>query len=354
MSSPDEIIQARLGREGAEWADTTVAVLQTPFPWASGHLSLSADDCDLTPDRLHPAFHASLDWHSSVHMQRSAMLLAAHPGLDQTRRESLVAELNQRLTRQHLAVEVNYLAQRRSFERPYGWGWAAALAATAHELAGGIPANTHELAGVQSPISSQAAGWAQALTPLADLVGQRLLEWLPTMSVPVRHGVHSNTAFALGLAHDAYTSLGATTVVEMINRTALGWFGNDVDYPSAWEPSGADFLSPALAEADLMRRVLDPVEFGAWLRTFLPVLGEPGDALLRLPEVRDDTDGHAVHLYGLGLSRAAMLRRLAPWLDDPARSAVLESAAEQYAWAAPQISRGDFMSTHWLVSFALL
>ena len=142
--------------------------------------------------------------------------------------------------------------------------------------------------------------------------------------------------------------------METIDEAALGWFGSDMDYPSEWEPSGSDFLSPALAEADLLRRVLPGAEFGAWLRTFLPVLGEPGDRLLELPQVLDPRDGQAVHLYGLGLYRSAMLRRLAPWLDDPARSRVLESSAEQFAWSCPRITAGDFMSTHWLVSFALL
>jgi len=27
------------------------------------------DDVDVTPDRLHPRFHGSYDWHSSAHMQ---------------------------------------------------------------------------------------------------------------------------------------------------------------------------------------------------------------------------------------------------------------------------------------------
>src|SRR3989304_1242020 len=40
--------------------------------------------------------------------------------------------------------------------------------------------------------------------------------------------------------------------------------------PLAYEPSGEDFLSPCLAEADLMRRVLPPAEASAWLRGVLP------------------------------------------------------------------------------------
>ncbi|MGA4669689.1 DUF2891 family protein [Propionibacteriaceae bacterium Y1923] len=340
----DETTAARIGRHGTDWATTVLQALRTDWPWAWSYLALSADDWGRSPQQVHPAFHASLDWHSSVHMQHSAMLLLeAAEDLTTAPHRDLLDELDTRLTGQNIAVEVEHLAAHRSFERPYGWAWACQLAATAQRLAEG-----------SGPLAERAAGWAGAVRPLADLVGDLLVAWLPTLAAPVRHGVHSNTAFALGLLRDAQAHLGRAEVVEAIDSAALGWFGGDVDYPSQWEPSGADFLSPALAEADLMRRVLEPVEFGAWLRTFLPVLGEPGDALLRLPEVLDPTDGHAVHLYGLALSRSAMLRRLAPWVDDPARSAVLESSAEQYGWAGHAITEGDFMSTHWLVTFALL
>jgi hypothetical protein len=47
---------------------------------------------------------------------------------------------------------------------------------------------------------------------------------------------------------------------------------NDRTCPLAYEPSGEDFLSPCLAEADLMRRVLPEPEFARWLRDFLPSL----------------------------------------------------------------------------------
>lgn len=340
----DETTTARIQRHGTDWATTVVAALRTPWPWISSHMSLSTEDCDVTPPRLHPSFHGSLDWHSSAHMQWSAMLLLeAADDLTTAPWRDLLDELDTRLTSQNIAVEVDYLTSHRSFERPYGWAWACQLAATAQRLADS-----------SGPLAGRADVWAAALRPLADLVCDLLLAWLANLAVPVRHGIHSNTAFALGLVRDAQEHLGRAEVVEAIDAAALGWFANDVDYPSEWEPSGSDFLSPALTEADLMRRVLGPVEFGAWLRTFLPVLGEPGDALLRVPEVLEPTDGQAVHLYGLALSRSALLRRLAPWLDDPARTSVLESSTEQYGWAGLAITEGDFMSTHWLVSFALL
>ena len=52
----------------------------------------------------------------------------------------------------------------------------------------------------------------------------------------------------------------------------------DRSCPLAYEPSGEDFLSPCVAEADLMRRVLPQAEFTRWLRDFLPSLPTDGEA----------------------------------------------------------------------------
>ncbi|MGJ6981034.1 DUF2891 family protein [Aestuariimicrobium soli] len=328
------------------WADTIVDVLRTPWPYAAAHASRSADDCDVTPTRLHPMFHASLDWHSSAHMQWSAITLLHHASssiADDTR-AALVAELDQRLTEANGRVETDYLAANPGYERPYGWGWVAALTAAATALAADT---TH-------PLRTNARGWATSLQPVADQVADHLIAWLPKLAHPIRHGVHSNTAFGLTLARDAYEALGVDDAVRAIDEAAHRFFLNDLDYPSQWEPSGADFLSPALCEADLMRRVLPSGEFGGWLNTFLPVLAEPGDRLLETPVVLDETDGQAVHLHGLALSRAAQLRALAPHLEGPRREAALASSDTQVASATQAITHGHFMSTHWLVSFALL
>lgn len=333
-------------RQSGAWAQTVLRVLDTPFPYGAAHSCLGPDDCDVTPDRLHPSFHGCLDWHSSVHMQWSAISLLAGgwTSIAPEIRDELLRELDTRLTPQKVAAETAYLADRRGFERPYGWAWAALLTAAAH-----VNARDHS-----SPVHSHAAGWAEALTPLADVVASHLVGWLPSLAHPVRHGVHSNTAFALGLMHDAFTTLGRDDVVAAIEDASLTWFLGDLDYPSAWEPSGSDFLSPALCEATLVQRVLDAREFDAWLTAFLPVLAEPDDVLLAVPRVLDPTDGHAVHLYGLGLSRAAMLRTLAAALDDVRAERALAAAEAQYLAAADAITDGDFMSTHWLVSFAVL
>jgi len=104
-----------------------------------------------------------------------------------------------------------------------------------------------------------------------------------------------------------------------------------------------------------MRRVLPKEEFRAWLDEFLPGLGEGAHAhLLEVPEVRDARDGQLVHLAGLALSRAWQLSSLAGAVDPAVGTVLREAAGRQVEAVLPQITGGDFMATHWLVSFALL
>ena len=317
------------------WVRTVVAAVRQTYPWAAQHTVTGPDDTDATPERLHPAFHGSFDWHSCVHMLWSGLTLLgeASDHLTPTTRDDLVALLDERLAADKVAAEVEMLARRPGFERPYGWGWALQLTAAA--------------------TASGRQDWAEATQPLGVLLTERFTAWLPTLHAPVRHGVHSNTAFALLLARDAAESVGSPTLAEAVDAHARAWFGADRGYPIAWEPSGHDFLSPGLAEAVLMRRVLPTEEFRDWLGAFLPGLAAEGDPLLTAPAGVDATDGQAAHLLGLALSRAWHLRELAPLLDPGATERITEASAAQVAAVASEITDGDFMATHWLVSFAL-
>ena len=342
MSSSTSATQSGLTAYAEGWAQTVLRVLGTPWPYVSSHMSLGPDDVDVTPERLHPAFHASLDWHSSCHMQWSAirLLTLASEGraeLDAKTRDRLVEVLDARLTEAACATEAAYLLERPGFERPYGWGWAAALAAAA----------------AACPLP-EARGWVTATRALLDAVCELVLAWLPKLAYPVRHGEHSNTAFGLALVHEAAGALDRPDVAEAIASAAVRWYGGDRDYPVRFEPSGSDFLSPALCEADLMRRVLPREKLAPWLAAFLPGLGLGDDPLLQVPRVLDRTDGKAVHLYGLGLSRAWQLRLLASHLRADAQDRIAEATAAQATAVEREIVEGDFMSTHWLVSFALL
>jgi DUF2891 family protein len=317
----------------AAWAEVALRVLGTEYPHKSGHLAHGPDDVDVTPTRLFPAFHGCLDWHSSVHMQWS--LLTLLPELDASLRRRATDLLGARLTAANVAAEAAYLRREAGFERPYGWAWAARLAAAARESS--LPAATR---------------WATALDPLADTIASATVTWLPRLAYPVRHGTHANTAFGLLLLHDAFGRLGRADVVDEIAKHARRFFAADADYPLRWEPSGSDFLSPALCEAALMQRVLP--DFGEWLPRFLPALADPACPLFDVPSVLDRTDGQAVHLVGLALSRAWQLRLLAVDLEDAVAQRCRETAERLVGSALPEITGGDFMATHWLVSFALL
>lgn len=317
----------------AAWADIACKVLETTYPYGSSHASNDANDVDVTPDRLHPAFYGSYDWHSSAHMQWSLVrLLTLAPDQVGTRPAEV---LDKRLTPEAIATEAAYLRDRPSYERPYGWAWAAMLVAAAHKL-------------------PEAKNWADALTPLADVIADLVEGWLPRQAYPVRHGVHQNSAFALALLLEAYDDLGRPDLVEAIRQRAIEWYGDDTAYDTRFEPSGTDFLSPALSEAELMRRVLSTDEFTTWLPAFLPGLGSDNHQhLLEVPITDNTGDGQLAHLSGLALSRAWQLRTIAPALPDVADT--LRAGADRQVDAVlPTVTDGDFMSTHWLVSFALL
>ncbi|WP_192498623.1 DUF2891 family protein [Ornithinimicrobium pratense] len=334
------------------WSRIAREVIGTPYPWAPGHVVTGPDDTRVVPHELHPAFHGALDWHSCVHMQWSlATILLRHgDALDPAEREAAGALLAERLTAEHLAVEVAYLRERPSFERPYGWAWAAQLIARVQEL---VDAAGHGSAA--TAYGSDVRAWAEALAPLGEVVAGHVLDWLPRQAYPVGHGKHQNDAFALLLLLDAYGRLGRQDVVEVCRSRALDWFAQDEGASTGDEPGGSDFLSPALTEALLMTRVLPQEEVRPWLERFLPGLGEGAHGhLLVPPTVLDPTDGQGAHLLGLALSRAWALGGLAGWLARPAADLLRESARHQEAAVLDQITDGHFMATHWLVSFALL
>ena len=296
------------------------------------------------PRQLHPAFYGSFDWHSCVEMHWVLVrLLRSLPALAAAGEARAV--LDGTLTRDALAVEAAFCADpaHRGFERPYGWGWALML--------------TDELTGWDDP---DAARWRANIGPLADVLRSRFLEWLPTATYPLRMGLHGNSAFGLSLAlPDARreASAGRGALARAIRDAALRWFADDRDYPARLEPSGSDFLSPALTEAELMRSLLDERAFVAWLDAFLPALatGTPA-ALLEPAIVSDPSDGQGAHLHGLNLSRAYCMRRIAEGLPagDP-RVGVLASSIAKHADASlPAVVGSHYMVEHWLAAYALL
>ncbi|MBC6983511.1 DUF2891 domain-containing protein [Caulobacter sp. 17J80-11] len=291
------------------------------------------------PHDLHPVFYGSFDWHSCVHGFWLLMrLYRRFPDLPEAKRIRDLADAQ--FTEEKVAVEVAYLArpESRGFERPYGWAWLLMLAA---EL------ERHE--------SVEGRRWARALKPLALAFADRFVQFLPKATYPVRAGTHFNTAFALALAIEYADLVGDDGLAALCRERALIWYGRDAGC-QAWEPSQDDFLSPALVEAECMRRVLDRADFRAWFGRFLPQLaeGEPS-TLFRPAVVSDRTDGKIAHLDGLNLSRAWCWRGIASGLDagDPIGE-IAGRAAELHLDASLPHVAGDYMGEHWLATFALL
>ncbi|MEU9793615.1 DUF2891 domain-containing protein [Streptomyces sparsogenes] len=330
-----------------------VANVTRPYPYAPGHLLRGPEDL-VPPRHHHPAFYGSYDWHSSVHMHWLLVrLLRRFP--DRVRTVEATAEaageaaggaaeevtevLDRHLTAAHLAAEAGYLRANPSFERPYGWAWLLALTAECRAL---------------GPAGSR---WADALEPAADAVEALLRDWLRRATYPVRHGVHTNSAFALGLILDSAATAGRAALAEPIEAAVLRWFGDDHDAPAHWEPSGQDFLSPSLTEAEAVCRVLPQADFATWLDGFLPGMGHGAPApLLTPPVVSDPADPQIGHLVGLSLSRAAALRRLAAALPegDPRAPVLAAAARDHLAAGLPHVVSGDFTGDHWLATFAAL
>ena len=88
---------------------------------------------------------------------------------------------------------------------------------------------------------------------------------------------------------------------KLVESRARDYYLKDRNCPLAYEPSGEDFLSPCLAEADVMRRILPSAEFNPWFAAFLPAID------LEPTRVTDVTDGKLYHLAGLNLTRSWML-----------------------------------------------
>ena len=319
------------------FAALALACVQKEYPNKITHILNSPDDVK-APHELTPAFYGCYDWHSSVHGHwLLARLVREFPTAPFAR--DAIAALKANLTPARIAGEVRYLnaTGRESFERPYGLAWLLQLAAELRE----------------SPMPD-AAALSAALQPLEAAVVARLKAWLPKLAYPIREGEHAQTAFAFGLILD-YARGTDPALAAMVVARIREFHLNDRDCPINYEPSGQDFVSPCLAEADVLRRVLPPDEFAAWLTAFLPALPTTNSgAWLPIGVVTDKTDGKLAHLDGLNLSRAWMLEGVASGLpsSDPRRRALLAAAATHAASGLAAVTGEHYEGGHWLGSFA--
>jgi hypothetical protein len=341
------------GAAAARFAALALKCLHQEYP---NHISHSlASDADARPPRsLTPAFYGCYDWHSDVHghwlLVRLLRLFPAAPFAREAR-----AALEGSFTPANIAGEVRYLggAARASFERPYGLAWLLELTAE-----------------LRSFDDAAARRWSATLEPLEAEAARRLKSWLPKLHYPIRIGEHDQTAFSFGLVWD-WAGIAADSEMRLLlSDAARRFYLRDRDCPLAYEPSGEDFLSPCLAEADFMRRALGQPAFARWLGKFLPQI--PRSATLAGKAARQSTatapppwlspavvtdraDPKLAHIDGLNLSRAWMLEGIAHGLPphDARIAALLAAAAEHRAAALPAVTGEHYEGGHWLGTFAV-
>lgn len=330
-----------LEQVAATYAKSILHSIQQEYPNQMQHMMTGPDDRP-TPREAHPAFYGCFDWHSSVelHWVLIRLLRLVPHAFDTT---ETMKVLNAHLTPETLAKEAAYMRARPRFERPYGWGWALTF--------------VHELTLWED---KSAQRWLEAARPLADVITEGFLEWLPKATYPIRIGMHSNSAF--GLARSVpwaryLAKQGDSRLLTAITKAAIQWYGADRDYPAHYEPSGTDFLSPALTEIDLMSLVLEREEFLTWIDAFLPRLasGEP-KSLFEPAFVSDASDGQLAHLHGLNIYRAFVWQQLNEILPmDDARRPHLEAGSRVHAQASMgAVTGSDYMVEHWLACYAML
>lgn len=324
-------------KTAAKFVELVLNCVECQYPHSNIYW-LNNDDDVKPPRELTPAFYGCLDWHSAVH---GHWLLARLARCFPQASFSLAAKqtLEKSLTPQNIEGEVAYFQHHPLFECPYGVAWLLQLAAELHQW---------------NDISAKQ--WRDALQPLENLIADSLKCWLEKLTVPNRTGMHKQTAFALGLMLDWAQITQNTDFVHLIEHKAKQFYLNDNNYSLRFEPLGYDFLSPCLAEADLMRRILTKNAFADWLSNFLPDIPiDDSTNWLKPLKVDDSQDYSQSHFYGLNLSRAWMLEGIISRLPDgDKRIKILHtmSIIHRQIGLTNAVSE-HYAGSHWLGTFAV-
>lgn len=288
QSQEDGDTDLKISYETAErLASLPLTCYNQEYPHKFG-ITYSFEFEQVSPRSVHPVFFGCFDWHSAVHGHwLLAAILNRFP--DSILAEQIVTVFDEQFTVEKVTKELEIFdnSANKGFERTYGWAWLLKL--------------QQELE--QSPLD-EFKGYSKIVKPLADVIVLKYKEFLPKLVYPQRVGTHTNSAFGLIFAQEYAQSVEEDSLLDLIRYNATNHFSDDKNCPLSWEPSGSDFLSPCLQEADLTGRIArDQEEFYEWFQEFLPqALSEEFD--LEPGKVIDRTDGHLVHLDGVNFSRA--------------------------------------------------
>ena len=314
-------------------ATQTIGLLGTEYPNGIRLSMTGPIDQPIRPSAIYPAFYGCYDWHSAVHSHwQLVRALRSYPS--GTFADAATSFLNESLTAQNIAIEMQWIDDRPNFEMPYGMAWLLVLCAELHVW--------------DSP---DARTWRDALRPMERHAIGRFEAYCDQLALPVRGGMHNQSAFSLGVVYDAAAATNQDDLRALIADTSRRLYRADTNVNLAYEPSAADFLSPSLAEADLLARLLHADEFAGWLDGFAPA----GFGELSPVEVVDPSDGQLAHWAGLNLSRSWMLRRIARALpdSDPRSDALLSNAALHADVGLPMSTHPAYMVSHWVPTFAV-
>jgi len=319
-------------KQAEKWAKLPLHCLNIEYPNKLNQV-LTDSTFLMSPKKLHPIFYGCFDWHSAVHgYWLLVYTMNKFPDTELANKITLL--LNSTFTVQNVLDELRYFepALEKSFERTYGWAWLLKL----HE----------EL--LKSPLNEKHQ-WTNNLQPLTDYIVDSYQLFLPKLLYPIRVGEHTNTAFGLSLALDYAKTTNNKAFEQLIIDRSIYYYQNDCDCALTWEPSGFDFISPCLQEAELMSKILSPSQFEKWLKSFLPPIFKKNFELIP-GQVADRTDGKLVHLDGLNFSRAWALYTLAEALPKMAEK-LISSADQHLISSAAFVSDSDYMGSHWLATF---
>jgi hypothetical protein len=315
-----------------KFAALPLTCITTEYPNKLGQVI--STDADLkSPSDLHPIFYGCFDWHSSVHGHwLLAKALRMYPNTAMS--AQIISLFDSQFTAANVKQELAFFGTplNQSFERTYGWAWLLKLQA--------------ELMRLEDDAKHK---WSEKLKPLSDHIVAAYTDFLPKLMYPIRVGEHTNTAFGLSLALDYARAVKDSTFEAALVQRSTDFYLADAACPLVWEPSGFDFISPCLQEAELMSKVLDKPRFEKWLMAFLPQLFVDNFEL-KPGIVADRTDGKLVHLDGLNFSRAWCLYRIAEVI--PAYKNAFVAVADNHMRASmDEVAESDYMGSHWLASF---
>ena len=309
------------------------------FPYSIGYRFVNEDW--IKPHyEVTPSFYGCWDWHSAVHGHWAMVkVLKKFPEISLA--DSLRSKLRKNLSKERLEKEFKFFEEKftKSFERTYGWAWLLKLYSELYTWD-----------------DEEGRIWLQNLEPLAKKLSIKTIEFLKVLSSPLRPGTHANTAFSFSLMIDYAQTVNDDALFQSIKDFSDKYFISDVDCPTDYEPSGTDFLSPCMAEASLMSKLMNKKVYQRWLNNFLPPLKSEEFSPLRSPPiVLDKEDPGIGHLIGLMFHRAWTMNQISYSLpkNDRRKSTLRKIALDHGKTGYSLMFDSGYSGSHWLATFAL-